>query len=363
MLPTSLIRFGWRARLRWTRLRGKAMTRDMSTLVPFYEHLWRDAARTLGAHVTELAPGLWRVARGASSTLIHNYIVQMDDPVVLRVAGDKALCHRLFTERGLRVPEYAVYTARELGVAEAFMKRFPGSSFVVKPADGTSGARGVTTHVVGRRACRNASVLASLYGSRLLIERWYPGESYRLLVLDGEMIHASRRRGCWVAGDGTSTIQTLLGPKHRSTTSQRELAVTLEAQGLSLESVPEAGRAVLVRNVTQPIRGTVEIRTVFDEDVTDAIGPGLRDDAVRAAEAIGSSFAGVDIITCDPTTSLGESGGVINEINTTPGLHHHHGLTGRAAPKAPALAVLERLLCHTRESRGASLEPPVSITL
>ena len=44
----------------------------------------------------------------------------------------------------------------------------------------------------------------------------------------------------------------------------------------------------------------------------------------RVVRAVGSSFAGVDVVTVDPTRPLRDSGGVFLEINTTPGIHHHY---------------------------------------
>jgi glutathione synthase/RimK-type ligase-like ATP-grasp enzyme len=40
-------------------------------------------------------------------------------------------------------------------------------------------------------------------------------------------------------------------------------------------------------------------------------------------ERIGSRFAGVDLLTNDPSVPLTESGGVFLELNTTPSIHHH----------------------------------------
>ena len=348
-------RLQWRARIAWSRWRGTGRAADMSTRVGFYRGLWDDAARAVGATVTELAPGIWRVDRAGARTLIHNYIVQIDDPVILNIAGDKALCHRLLMQEGLPVPAHEVYTLGELEKAERFMARHPGAIFVIKPADGTSGARGVTTHVETAAECRTASALASLYGARILIERWVPGESYRLLFLDGELIHASRRRGDRITGDGTATIAQLIARRggDASPEIEREIAATLAAQGLAASAVLEAGREVVIRSTGTGTTRTVQTRTVFDEQATAQIGPELREQARRAVVAIGSAFAGVDIITADPAVALERAGGAINEINTTPGLHHHYGLAGLHDGPPPAVRVLARLLTGTGVPGGA----------
>jgi D-alanine-D-alanine ligase-like ATP-grasp enzyme len=42
----------------------------------------------------------------------------------------------------------------------------------------------------------------------------------------------------------------------------------------------------------------------------------------------------VDVITRDIAVPLGESGGVIIEVNATPGLYHHHTTDGGAVSVA-----------------------------
>jgi cyanophycin synthetase len=255
-------------------------------------------------------------------------------------------------DRGLPVPAHLVFSTAELDAAERFMASRRGEFFVVKPAASTSGARGVTTHVGSPAELRSAAALASLYGERILIERWVPGESYRLLFLDDELIHASRRRGWRVRGDGASTVGRLIAARtgaglrrKRSRSEERDRMRTLEAQGLQVDSVPERGRTVLVQSVDTALPTNIEMRTVFDEDATADIGPALRDQAARAVRAIGSRFAGVDIITLDPSQPLERSGGAINEINTTPGLHHHYYQLGSVGHgTSPAVRVLARLL-------------------
>jgi D-alanine-D-alanine ligase-like ATP-grasp enzyme len=49
------------------------------------------------------------------------------------------------------------------------------------------------------------------------------------------------------------------------------------------------------------------------------------------------------VITTDPAVSLHQSGGVINEVNTTPALHHHYELPRARYPEA-ALHVVRAIL-------------------
>jgi cyanophycin synthetase len=336
------------------RISRKERSLDMGTMIPFYKEIWQNAAKQIGAEVKELSGGIWQVSYDGRTTLIDNYKVQIDDPVVLSVAGNKCLCYSLMKEKGLPVPEYQVFGLDSIHRAKSFMENHPGNLFVIKPAIGTSGARGVTTHIRSYQECVRGTVLASLYCSKILIERWIPGESYRLLILGGRMIHAARRQGLRVHGDGNASVGELVGRENARrridikkqlpiiADSDRDYLSTLYCQSISPNSILDAGHSILVRSWASPHGEYDEDRTVFDEDVTDIIGEGLREQALRAAQAVGSQFAGVDVISLDPCRPLDQTGGAINEINTTPGLHHHYNLANEHG--SPAVAVLKYLL-------------------
>jgi cyanophycin synthetase len=320
----------------------------MSEYTPFYKSLWEDAARRVGCGFEELMPGYWRVTAGDRTSVIHNYKVGIDDPVTLHLAGNKPLCYRLMGEEGLSIPAYLSFRLNDLEAVRRFMEK-EGGLFVVKPAVGTAGSRGVTTHVAGFSECRKASALASLFSPDILIEKHIPGESYRLLVLDGRVIHAARRRGIRVTGDGIRSVRGLLegaagGGNDVGAFWEREVTSHLALRGYTLDSIPGDGEEILVASRNGVSRKHVEVLTSYDEDVTGQIGDDLRDQAVRAAKVIGSRFAGVDIITGDPSAPLKRNGGAIHEINTTPALHNHYNLPGGPENGTPAAVFVIRYL-------------------
>jgi len=322
--------------------------------VPLYKRIWQDAASELSATFIELEEGIWEIRCGKDSTRLYNHMVQLDDPVVLSLAAHKPFCYSAFLGSGLPIPEHLVFRLHEFDKAEHFMEKKTGF-FVVKPAIGTSAAMGVTTHIKSVSECRNAAVLASLYNDRIIIERLIPGESYRILVLNDKVIHASRRSGLRVRGDGKSPIGQLLRDQNdgyrnlkktayfRFLNKDKDLKATLEAQGLTCEAVPDAGRDTLVKSNAHPSTKTDEVRTVYTENVTDLLCDDIRSKAVQAARCLNAQFAGVDIITLTPAMPIEKSGGVISEINTTPGLQHHYNLRGDSGI-SPATIVLKHLL-------------------
>jgi cyanophycin synthetase len=314
-----------------------------------YREMWRAVAQELGGEFTSLADDLWEVRAGRVRTRMHNHQTEFDSPAVLGLAGNKAAVHRLLGEAGLRVPQHAVFTLAELERANRFLQAHP-KGCVVKPAGG-HGGQGVTTHVLRTSEVRKAAVLASLYDRELLIEAQIPGESYRLLILEGRMVHAVCRLGPRLKGDGISSVRQLIEAENAIRRSggqsgldiDRDCLFTLSYQDLSLDSIPGNGRVFLVKSVNDATRKYFEVRTVYNKVVTDLICDSLRVDAERAARLVGSDFLGVDVITTDPTLPLGRSGGVINEVNTTPALHHHYDTPGARYPEV-ALHVVRALL-------------------
>jgi D-alanine-D-alanine ligase-like ATP-grasp enzyme len=356
----SALRMKKRLGIMASRLRGRTQTIYVWDRIPFYKQMWETAAVRLSAQFSELAEGIWEVRRGGSRTCINIHRVQLDDMVIASLSGNKPFSYDVLRREGIPVPDHVIFRPDELDRAWQFMKGRKGF-YVVKPALETGSAMGVTTHIRSVQECRTAIALASLYSRTIILEDLVPGECYRLLVLNGKMIHAVRRRGVRVRGDGRSTIAELVRkendrrrremPKNARgpMTRNRDMAATLSRQGLTFETVLEDGREVIVQSHDHSGEDRAELRTVYNEVATDLICTELRQQAEHAAGLMHSQFAGVDIITLDPAVPLEKSGGIINEINSNPGLHHHyisssHNSYDPADDVQPTVTVLASLL-------------------
>ena len=75
---------------------------------------------------------------------------------------------------------------------------------VVKPQYGNQG-RGVATNLTTREQVLAAYANARAEGERVLVERYAPGDDYRLLVVGDRLVAAARREPAQVVGDGRST--------------------------------------------------------------------------------------------------------------------------------------------------------------
>ncbi len=318
-----------------------------------YRRYWEEGARLVGAEFTPLTSRIWEVRRGDRRVRLANHVTPCDDPATRQLAGDKPFCLALAKAAGVPVPAHVVVTLTDLEPARHFLAAQRGP-VVVKPARDSSSGLGVTTHVNTWPGVIRAAALASFYDQSILVERMIAGESCRLLFLDGRLIHAVRRRGVRVTGDGRSTIAQLiarvspgLGP------SDWNLVMTLGAANRRLDEVPREGEEVLVRSLPPATAETRELRTVYDETVTAACAPELVAELSGVLRRLGSEFAGIDLIANDLGRPLGASGGTFLEINTTPGIHHHYITPEDFAPTPVAKLVLEYLLGN-RRGQGAT---------
>jgi cyanophycin synthetase len=204
-----------------------------------------------------------------------------------------------------------------------------GGPFVVKPARDTGGGQGVTTSLTDARQLPQAAALAAAFCNELLIEQQLSGANYRLLYLDGKLLDAIQRRPPTLTGDGKHTIRQLVAETNRRRTAaghkvsqvllsaDLDMKRTLALLNLALSSVLPDGKSIVVKTVINENAALDNVSAM--EQVCDAV---VRAGAT-AAQVVGARLAGVDVITTDPTRPLDECGGVILEVNTTPGFYCH----------------------------------------
>jgi cyanophycin synthetase len=333
----------------WRRVRGDARLRELSAARgELYREIWAEAAAAVGAELVDLGDGFLELRRGGRWTRVRHERVMLDDLVSVDLSEDKALVHRLLREAGIPVPEHVEYTLGELDRAAAFVER--SAPCVVKPAADTDVGVGVTGGIATRGELVRASLRAARANDRLLVERQAQGRVYRLLLLDGELLDSVVRQPPRVVGDGRSTIEHLLDAENRRRLDARgrdglwllkvdlDTVLALERRGLSVRSVPAAGELVAVKTVTN--QGRIEDAETVREDVS----PELVAEAARAARTVGLRLSGVDLVAPDLSRPLAESGGVVLEVNCTPGLHHHYLVADGAAATRVAIPLLEKLL-------------------
>jgi cyanophycin synthetase len=269
---------------------------------------------------------LVQLGHGRYQQRIQATVTSRTPHLAVELAGDKEETNRILGQLGLPVPQQELVQSPE---AAARAARRIGYPVVVKPYNGNHG-RAVAIHLTTEGAVRSAFEAAREVSRSVIVESYVAGEDHRLLVVDGELVAATKRTPGHVVGDGRHTVAELVeivnadprrGVGHEKVLTRlvldHQAERLLEILGYTAETVPPEGEVVYLRSTGNLSTGGTAT------DVTDIIHPDNADMAVRAIRAIGLDVGGVDFLTEDITRSYREQGGAICEVNAAPGFRMH----------------------------------------
>lgn len=284
------------------------------------------SARARGIAIERMGQGLVMFGEGRfQQRRIHGF-TDRTSHIAYGLSSDKTAALHLLASRGFPVPRQHQVRTVDDAVNAARAIGFP---VVMKPLANDRG-HGVSLNLRDAEAVRRAWPHAAQFGDPVLVEEQIAGFDHRLLVLNGKFCAAAERRHPVVTGDGRHTVRALIetlnaDPERRpygqgwlvEISFDDELTEVLQAQGLTLDAVPEAGEVVTLRRVAAVASGATAI------DVSDRIHP----DNILLAEWIAALFAidlcGIDFICPDIGESYQHGGGAVCEVNTSPGLGPH----------------------------------------
>jgi cyanophycin synthetase len=200
------------------------------------------------------------------------------------IAQDKELTRKLLSGVGVPVPAGRIAKDPEDAWAAATDLGLP---VVVKPQDANHG-RGVSIRLETPSAVEAAFQYAAKEGSGVVVERFIPGTQYRVLVVGERAIAASGGEADQLVADGVHSIEQLIAlanqdPNRGEETAQQLTTLVLDEisldllrrQGLEPQSVPVAGRPVLIR-----YNGDLTV------DETDRMHPEVAAHCVLAAQTV-----------------------------------------------------------------------------
>lgn len=163
----------------------------------------------------------------------------------------------------------------------------------------------------------------------MIIEKFYTGNDYRVVVFDGQLISAYMRIPLSITGDGKSTISQLIEEKEVDLQSKwrnilidksdTRMLIKLEKQWLWLTSIVAKWEKIFLLDNANLSSGWESI------DVTESIHPDFQRIAINATKDMWLRLCGVDIMTDDIQLSLAENPNyIIIELNSAPWLTHYN---------------------------------------
>ncbi|HEV3181076.1 MAG TPA: cyanophycin synthetase [Steroidobacteraceae bacterium] len=246
--------------------------------------------------------------------------------ISVELASDKEETNKILAGLGLPVPQQELVQSETQAVRAARRMGFP---VVTKPYNGNHG-RGISIRLTSDEEVAHGFTVAREHSRSVIVESFLEGDDHRLLVVNGELVAATRRTPGHVVGDGEHTVAELIdivnqdprrGVGHEKVLTRLELDAQahkmLARAELTGESVPAKGHTVYLRSTANLSTGGTAT------DVTDVIHPDNREMAERAVRAIGLDVGGVDFLSKDITESYRKIGGGICEVNAAPGFRMH----------------------------------------
>jgi cyanophycin synthetase len=273
--------------------------------------------------------------------------------ISVELASDKEETNKILAGLGLPVPKQEMVQSEGQAVRAAKRMGFP---VVTKPYNGNHG-RGISIRLTSDEEVAQGFNIAREHSRSVIVESFLEGDDHRLLVVNGELVAATRRTPGHVVGDGEHTIAQLIdvvnldprrGVGHEKVLTRLELDAQADKMlgrvGLTAESVPAQGVIVYLRSTANLSTGGTA------SDVTDVIHPDNREMAERAIRAIGLDVGGVDFLSKDITESYRAIGGGICEVNAAPGFRMHVAPSEGTA-RDVAAPVIDMLFPHGAPAR------------
>lgn len=251
----------------------------------------------------------------------------------LKSFGYRTTEHILVMEDGYRrmIGRRCPAGAQQAGMREA--ARFAdavGFPLVVKPNDLGLGTGVVKVH--SHDAMLQAIGAGFRLGPKVIVERFYDGNDYRVVVFRDRIVAAYQRVPLHIVGDGVSTVRALLETRQEILVRVgRDAAVNigdarlignLHRAGLSVDSVPASGAVVrLLDNANLSTGGDAV-------DITARLHPDVAGLCQAIAHDMGLVLCGIDLIAPDATQPLrpDDDRYVVLEISATPGLDNYAAL-------------------------------------
>src|SRR5690625_5287118 len=282
-------------------------------------HLLERQALALGLTTTRFSKGAFVATDGVHDPLLIKWSRSpLSSAVSLALCTHKEATRIRLRRAGVPVPRGRTFVNGDYDSGRAFAERI-GYPVVVKPAMGVRGI-GVVANIRNEKELDLAfdQFADSKLGDQdFIVEKHIPGGDYRIVVVGDEVVAAILREPASVVGDGERTVAELMIHKNlrrrlnphlwgRPIMYDEAARYQLARENMTLESVPEAGRRVMLSNSSSLSQGGDSF------DVLDELHPSIKQASLEAVKAVpGLAFCGVDFLIEDHTKPLeGQHAGV-----------------------------------------------------
>jgi cyanophycin synthetase len=269
---------------------------------------------------------LVQLGTGRYKKIIRATITGNTSLISVETTDNKYKTTQVLSEFGVPVPKRSL--TEDLEEILAFKDKLNGP-IVLKPLTGYQGKR-VSINLNTKEQITSAFQFVKEFDEQVVVQEYIPGNAYRVLVIDNKAVAAVQLLPAIIVGDGKLSVNQLIeilnsdpereigdkGKLSRYSIDEDTLKI-LELIGHNLESVPEKGEKIYLRNSGNIRLGGKSI------DVTDKMDPYNAFICERISKLLNLDVAGIDIISEDISIPVIKNNGKVIEVNAAPDFKMH----------------------------------------
>jgi cyanophycin synthetase len=279
------------------------------------------AAHESSIFYSELPGRLLQFGYASNSRILDSSITDRTSSIAVNIANNKITTNALLKLHGIPAPES--FFISSLDSAKKIATRI-GYPVVIKPINTDRGV-GVSVNLKNDDEVERAFNNAQKISKNILVEKFFLGRDYRILIVDQKVVWAVERSRPSVVGDGVKSVKELvddlnhdpkrgLSPAHplKPVDIDEDLQRCIASQNTKLETILNKEQMLRLRDIANVSKGATPIE-VLGQVHSDNINLFL-----RVAKALNLDVAGIDFIIPDISMSWKTQVSVICEVNVQP---------------------------------------------
>lgn len=280
-----------------------------------------EEARELGLDVNFLYPEkeVVEISDGSQKIIVKELFTFPNNPLSASaaLARNKEITYKLWERENIPFPQnrYFKNIASFPQDAADLNLKFP---VIFKKSNGARSI-GVHPNIVSFEDL--AKIVANSEGSFIIQEMAF-GKEYRLLIYKDRLLGALEHAPPQIQGNGIDTIAALIQQRNRALRKKllvnEKITETLKKNNFTLDSVPEKGARVILRETSSLSEGATST------DCTANVHENMIKLAIKSARAVNMKLAGIDLICENISIDPSEQKVSFLETNSFPSLGIHY---------------------------------------
>jgi cyanophycin synthetase len=285
-----------------------------------------ETAEKLNIEVIPLGFGCYELQKGDINRRIIGCVSDRESALAYKLCGNKYLTYKILLENGIKnIPNHQLYKFSDISkTCEDFINW--NCPVVIKPCSGTSGGMGVTVDIKTIKDLKNAIAESFIFDRKYyLMEQYIEGSHFRILTLKGNFLACSQRMPARITGNGHDSIKKLIEKENLKRIADKSEKALYPIQidneiKRKLKTIEKTLSSILRNNEEIYVKDVINLHSGGEVRNVENISENIKSTCKKIAQILDIYLAGFDIITSDISKPFNDTNGVINEVNTAPGI-------------------------------------------